>query len=191
MKETQVVLLEALEREREAQELLLAGDEESAKPVLGEVAALYRRSWELAPPGAYGRLAGMLQAAILAGDAEPEAAFARAEVRSPSSPASEWVLALAGLVLGDYRAAGRAAERIEGGDGAFDRAADAVAALAAGDRDRYAAALVAIVADFESRDEHLTGVAIADTALVLERLAEPRGLAVRPNSRVMPQQSAG
>ena len=36
------------------------------------------------------------------------------------------------------------------------------------------------MADFEVRDQHLSGVAIADTALVLERLAEPRGMAVQP-----------
>jgi uncharacterized protein len=42
------------------------------------------------------------------------------------------------------------------------------------------------VADFETREEHLTGVPIADTALVLERLAEPRGLAVYPLSPLLP-----
>ena len=53
-------------------------------------------------------------------------------------------------------------------------------ALARRDEPAYAAALRAVIADFEARDLHLTGVAIADTALVLERLAEPRGLAQRP-----------
>jgi hypothetical protein len=42
----------------------------------------------------------------------------------------------------------------------------------------------AIVADFEGRDEHLTGVPIADTALMLERLAG--GLASRPASPLLP-----
>ena len=50
----------------------------------------------------------------------------------------------------------------------------------------YAAALGEIVADFEARDQHLSGVAVADTALVLERLADARGIAVRPASALVP-----
>ena len=49
------------------------------------------------------------------------------------------------------------------------------------------AVLAEIVADFEARDQHLSGVAIADTALVLERLAEPRGMAVRPSGPLVPR----
>ena len=42
------------------------------------------------------------------------------------------------------------------------------------------------MADFEAREEHLTGVPIADTALVLERLAERRRLAAHPRSALLP-----
>jgi hypothetical protein len=73
----------------------------------------------------------------------------------------------------------------------FARTGRALAALAAGDRPGYAAALADIVADFEARDQHLSGVAIADTALVLERLAEPRGMAVRPSGPLVPAVRAG
>jgi hypothetical protein len=44
----------------------------------------------------------------------------------------------------------------------------------------------AIVEDFEGREAHLTGVPIADTALMLERLAERRGLAAHPESLLLP-----
>ena len=71
-------------------------------------------------------------------------------------------------------------------DEAFGRTADALHALAAGDRDAYETAVTAIVADFAAREDHLTGVAFADTAVMLERLAAPRGMAVRPASAVMP-----
>lgn len=37
--------------------------------------------------------------------------------------------------------------------------------------------IAAIEADFAGRDEHLTGVAIADTAIMLELIARERGLA--------------
>ncbi len=72
------------------------------------------------------------------------------------------------------------------GDEAFGRTADALAALVHGDRDAYAAAVAAIVADFAAREDHLTGVAFADTAVMLERLAAPRGMAARPASSLMP-----
>ena len=74
---------------------------------------------------------------------------------------------------------------IEAGE-AFARTGRALAALAASDAPAYAAALADIVADFEARDQHLSGVPIADTALVLERLAEPRGIAARPRSPLLP-----
>ena len=47
------------------------------------------------------------------------------------------------------------------------------------------------MADFEARDQHLSGVAIADTALVLERLAEPRGMAAHPAGPLVPAVSGG
>jgi hypothetical protein len=207
VKEAQAVLAEALEREGEAQRLLLDGRTDEAELALREVAALYRRSWEAAPPRAFGRLAGMLKAAILAGGGEEEAEYARAEVREADSPASGWVLALAALALGDDAAARRAAQAMrppgseaaapaaapneDAFEDAFHRAAEAVDALAAGDGARYAAAVSAIVRDFESRDGHVTGVAIADTALVLERLAERRGLATAPDSRLLPPHGQG
>ena len=72
------------------------------------------------------------------------------------------------------------------GSPAFGRAADAITAIAARDADGYAAAVRAIVEDFEQREEHLTGVPVADTALMLERLAEPRGLAAHPASALLP-----
>ena len=69
---------------------------------------------------------------------------------------------------------------------ALRRAADAIEALAAADRDAYTGAVHAIVADFETRESHLTGVPIADTALMFERLAERRGLAAAPESELLP-----
>ena len=91
------------------------------------------------------------------------------------SPTAAYALALACLAAGDDPAAARAAAQMAIGGEAFERTAAALAALAAGDEVAYATALRAVIDDFEARDVHLTGVAIADTALVLERLAEPRG----------------
>ena len=43
-----------------------------------------------------------------------------------------------------------------------------------------------MLADFESRSDFLEDLPVADTVLVLEALAERRGLAVRPRSALLP-----
>jgi hypothetical protein len=178
---------DALEVEAEAQRRLLAGDEAGAAEPLREAAGLYRASWEAAPPGGYGRLIGLLKVSILAGDGPDAAAYALDELdREAPSPTAAYALALAALAAGDDDLAATAAGEMAGGGEAFERTAAAIAALAAGDAEAYAPALRAIVDDFEERDAHLTGVAIADTALVLERLAEDRGLAAHPGSPLLP-----
>ena len=165
---------------------LLEGDTERGRERLAEAVARYRASWELAPPRSYGRLVGMLKAAVIAGDAAEAAAYAREAVPDADSPPSAYVRAVAALVEGDDRAAAGFADGMRAGSPAFGRAADAIAALVARDAAGYAAAVRAIVDDFEHREEHLTGVPVADTALMLERLAEPRGLAAHPASALLP-----
>jgi hypothetical protein len=180
-------LNEAIAAEREGHRLLLAGDAAAATTQLRAAAAHYRVSWELAPPRSYGRLIGALKAAVIAGDGPHEAAYARAQVGAEGdSPPSWYVVAIAALIGGDDALAARAAEGMRAGSPAFVRAADAIAGLAAHEAQAYAAAVEAIVEDFEARDEYLTGVAIVDTALMLDRLAERRGMAVRPRSTLLP-----
>ena len=166
---------------------LFDGRPDEARERLREAAALYRRSWELAPPRSYGRLVAYLKSAVLAGDGPDAAAYARNALGGVcDSPTSCYALALAALAAGDDAAAADAAERMREGDGAFDRAAEALAALAAGDGERYRRAVGAIVRDFEGRDAHLTGVPVADTAMLMEALARPRGLAAEPESPLIP-----
>jgi hypothetical protein len=186
-----VALRSALDAEADAQRLLLAGAWDRGALRLQEVSALYRSSWELAPPRSYGRLIGMLKAAVIAGDGRAEAAYVRSQVgEEPDSPAWAYVLAIAALVEGDDALALRAAAGMRAGSPAFGRAADGLEALARGDAEAYGAAVAAIVTDFEGRTEHLTGVPIADTALLLERLAARRGLAARPRSALLPAGAA-
>jgi predicted CoA-binding protein len=176
-------LREALAANGEADRALLAG--EDARPALRRAAAAYRTSWEAAPPASYGRLIGYAKALILAGENPLE--YVRDQLGPEDrTPPACWARALAFLADGNDDRAARAADGMRPGSDAFNRAADAVDALAAGDRAAHVAAIEAIVRDFEARDEHLTGVAIADTALVLDRLAEPRGLAAHVASPVLP-----
>src|SRR3954469_9353166 len=182
-------LMEAIRVEGEGHRALLDGDRATAAERLRAAAAAYRRSWELAPPRSFGRLIGMLKALVIAGDdALAEAAYVRAQVsEDDASPPAWYALAIAALVDGDDALARRAADGMRSaGVEAFRRTADAIDALARGDGDSYAAAEAAIVSDFEARSEHLTGVPIADTALMLECFAQRRGLAARPSSALLP-----
>jgi hypothetical protein len=181
------LLLEAIALDGQAHRGLLAGDASAARPLLEHAADRYRASWEAAGPGAFGRLIGMLKARVLAGDATEAAAYARAQIGDEgSSPPSWYALAIAALVQGDDVLAMRAADGMRSGPPPFLRAADAISAIAGGDGDRYRTAIAAIVEDFAGREQHLTGVAIADTALMLEKLAAPRGLTSGVESPLLP-----
>jgi uncharacterized protein len=174
---------EAIAADGDAHRALLAGDD--ARPALQRAAERYRASWAAAPPGSYGRLVGYAKASILAG--ENPLPFVRGQLGAEDrTPPACWARALAYLADGNDERAVRAAEGMYKGSEAFGRAADAITALARGDHDGYRTAIGAIVSDFEARDEHLTGVPIADTALVLDRLAEARGLAAHPESPLLP-----
>jgi predicted CoA-binding protein len=174
---------EAIAADGEAHRALLAGQD--AREALRRAAERYQASWAAAPPRSYGRLVGFAKASILAG--ENPAAFVRHELGpDDDSPPAHWALALSALADGDDEEALRAADGMRAGSPAFGRAADAVAALARRDREAFASAIAAIVADFEARGQHLTGVPIADTALVLDRLAERHGLAIHLDSPVLP-----
>jgi hypothetical protein len=178
----------AIEHDAVGQRALLAGDGEAARAAFAAAAELYRRSWEVAPPGGYGRLVGMLKSAVLAGGGEGQADYVQAALadEQEGSPTASYARAIAALITGDDAAVKRSAARMRTGSDAFGRAADAIAALADRDEDAYAASLRAIVRDFEGREQHLSGVAIADTGLMLERLAERREMAAGVASPLLP-----
>ena len=179
------LMLVAIEREGAAHRARLEGEPEAARVTYREAAAAYRASWEAAPPGAYGRLVGMIKAAVLAGEGADAARYVHEQIGDEhalaSAPAA-YARAVAALVAGDDEEAAAWAGAMRTGGEAFDRAGGGLLALARREPDAYAAALDAIVADFAARADHLTGVRIADTAMLLEALAEPRGMAAHPAS---------
>jgi hypothetical protein len=184
----QRLLTEAIEREGEAQRHLIDGHVDAAGAEFAEASELYRLSWEAAHARAFGRLVGMLKAAVLAGGGVAEADYARAALADadPDSATANYARAIAALIAGDDPDATASAGAMDAGGEAFARTAEAISALAARDEARYAAALKAIVRDFERRSQHLTGVAIADTAMMLEALANRRGMATAIESPVLP-----
>lgn len=186
----QELLTAAIERDGAAQAALLAGERDAAHAAFAEAAALYRQSWEAAPPSAYGRLVGLLKSTVLAGaDGAAEARYVESALAgaAPESPTASYARALAALILDEDDDAARWARRMVSGGDAFARAGQAIAALAARDEGRFAAALGEIVRDFEGRAEHLTGVAIADTAVMLAELARRRGMAAAMKGPVLPR----
>ena len=178
----------AIAADGRGQRALLDGDGAAAAAALGEASDLYWESWRVAPPASYGRLIGMLKAAVIAGDAEAAALRARTALADGAeSPPARYALALVALIDGHDAAAGAAALGMRSGSPAMVRAADAIAALVYRDATLYAAAIRAIVDDFAARDEHLTGVPIADTAVMLERFAAARGMASGVESSLLPR----
>ena len=150
-------------------------------------AAAWRESWELgAAPDAWGRPIGVLKAVLLAGDDPDPAAGWTLELGAAdaSSPIGRYAAVLALLALGRRVEAGRLADTLE--ELPADVAA-ALAAVAAGDVEAYGEAIDSVVASFESRDAYLEDVAVADTALVLDRLARGNGVVrALPPSDVLP-----
>src|SRR3954470_20716548 len=99
-----------------AQRCLLAGDRAGADSYLRVAEQRYRESWEVAPPGGYGRLVGMLKAAILRRDAAGAAQYARAALGGePASPTAAYAAALACLAADDDAAAAVAAAQMAAG----------------------------------------------------------------------------
>jgi hypothetical protein len=152
----------------------------------------YRDSWPEAPPGSWGRLIGALKARVLAGDwegAETDARWAlEQDPAGGDSPIGAYAAALAQLILGEDAAAAELGARLRAtGDDAFPApVAEALAGLAEGDGELYAAGCSAVLASFESREAYLEDIPVADTVVVLEALAERRGMAVGPSSALLP-----
>lgn len=179
----------AVRTEGAAQRALFAGECAAARERFAEAVALYRSSYALAPPGATGRLIGMLKAAVLAGRETADAvAWARDRLAEEDGgdPPHAYALALCDLIEEADAAALDHTPSMRPGTPAFGRTADAIEALALRRDGAYAKAVGAIVRDFEQRRHHVTKVPIADTALMLEAFAAPRGLAAHPRSPLLP-----
>jgi tetratricopeptide (TPR) repeat protein len=168
---------------------LMLGDRDHAAEWFEKSVAAYRESWVDAPPDSWGRPIAAMKARLLVGKAaDDEARWALdAGADDAQSPIGRYAAALAHLVLGDYDRARVHTDAIRTRDD-FPRAVgDALAMIAAGtDAVGYVEAVEAVLESFETRDEYLEDVAVADTVLVLQALAEQRGLRADLNSALLP-----
>jgi hypothetical protein len=160
--------------------LLMAGRPEESADWLRRAAVRYGESWHEAPPDSWGRPIAAMKSLLLAGDDASDAArwALDAGAVDAASPLGRYAATLALLVLGrdvEARSLGRS---LRGLDDFPSDVADALVELAGLDRVDYGLALDRIVESFEQRTEFLEDVPVADTVLVLQRLADARGIAV-------------
>jgi hypothetical protein len=156
----------------------------------------FRESYADAPPGSWGRLIGAVKARMLAGDqegAEADAVWALEQGPAEGgSPIGRYAAVLSLLVLRrDGEAAVTAALLLDEPEEAFPPpVAEALAALAAGDGAAYRDAVARVLESFESRDEYLEDIPVADTVIVLQALAERRGIPAALRSPLLPEEAA-
>jgi hypothetical protein len=150
----------------------------------------YRESFRDAPPGSWGRPIAMMKSRLLAGDweaAEREARFALEQgAAEAESPIGRYAACLALLVLGRDADARPLADALRTEDGFPHDVGDALATIAAADRVGYVQAVESVLESFETRDEHLEDVRVADTVVVLQALAARRDLAADLSSPLLP-----
>ena len=159
--------------------LLMSGRSDEAADWLRRSAERYRESWDGAPPDSWGRPIAAMKALLLAGDDATEAArwALDAGAADAQSPIGRYAGTLALLVLGDDVAARALGSTLRDLDDFPQPVADALVELAGADPVDYALSVDRIVESFEERSEFLEDVPVADTVLVLQRLAAARDLA--------------
>ncbi len=172
--------------------LLMAGDP-AASDWFRRAAARWRESWDAgAPPDAWGRPIGALKASLLARDEAALDALApwtlELGTATAESPIGRYAATLALLVLERWPEARHVAESLRELDDFPHDVADALAFVAAHDPVAYVEAVEAVVRTFETREDFLEDVPVADTALVLAELARRRGIEMPlPESPVIPR----
>ena len=168
--------------------LLMAGDVDSAE-WFRRAAATWRESWNGGE--SWGRPIGALKASLLAHDdlaVQELAPWALSlGTATAESPIGRYAATLALLALERWPEARHVAESLRERDDFPHDVADALASIAAHDVVGYAEAVESVVDSFETRDEYLEDIAVADTALVLQELARRRGIEhALPASPVLP-----
>jgi hypothetical protein len=102
------------------------------------------------------------------------------------SPIGRYAGSLALLILGRDSDARPLASSLRERDDFPRDVADALAAIAASDRLAYSNAIESVLESFETREEYLEDIPVADTVLVLQALAKPREIAADLTSPLLP-----
>ena len=170
---------------------LMTGDTEEGREWFARAVERYRQSYELAPPGSWGRPIAILKARILAGDwdgAESDARWTLDQgAGDAESPIGRYAATLALLVLGRDQEARALADGLRMRDDFPAPVADALAYIAAGDTLGYIDAIEAVLESFETREDYLEDLPAADTVVVLQAFAARRDMAAELSSPLLPR----
>ena len=170
--------------------LLMQGNQDEASEWLHRAAEVYRESVADAPAGSWGRPIGAMKALVLADDwpAAEEAATWTLQYGAgeAESPIGHYAATLALLILGRDHDAVAHADAIRTRDDFPNDVGDALAFIAAEDVVGYTYAIESVLESFETRDEYLEDIPVADTVLVLQALAAKRGFAAELSSPLLP-----
>jgi tetratricopeptide (TPR) repeat protein len=160
--------------------LVMQGRSDDAREWFDRACERYRESWRDAPPGSWGRPIAILKARILAGDwagAERDAAWTLEQgAGEADSPIGRYAAALAYAVLRQWEDMRIAFDALRLDETFPSEVAEALAFIASPDPVAYVEAVEAVLESFEARDAYLEDLPAADTVLVLQELAERRGL---------------
>ena len=162
--------------------LLMLGRAEEAGEWLGRAATRWRESWEHATPTSWGRPIGTIKASLIAGHRREARAYSRWALELGSetaeSPIGRYAATLALLTLARWPDARHAAVTLRG-----STTSRATSRTRSGrSRPTTPPAMPRrsgrSSTSFETREEYLEDVPVADTALALQPLAARRGFAV-------------
>jgi hypothetical protein len=169
---------------------LMSGDTEEARSWFAMAVERYRESYELAPPGSWGRPIAILKAHILSSDwdgAEADARWTLEQGAADSeSPIGRYAGALALLVLGRDEEARVLADGLRTRDDFPAPVGAALAFMAAEDSLGYIEAIEAVLESFATREDFLEDLPAADTVAVLQALAARRDMAAELSSPLLP-----
>ena len=170
---------------------LMAGDTEVGREWFARAVERYRESYELAPPGSWGSPIAILKARILSGDwegAESDAGWTLEQgAADAESPVGRYAATLALLVLGRDREARALADGLRTRDDFPAPVADALSYIAGEDTLGYIDAIEAVLESFETREDYLEDLPVADTVVVLQAFAARRDMAAELSSPLLPR----
>jgi hypothetical protein len=161
--------------------VVMQGDTRDAREWFDRACDRYRESWGDAPAGSWGRPIAILKARVLSGDwdgAEQDARWTLEQgADKAESPIGRYAAALAHAVLREWDDMRIAADALRLGENFPADVADALSFIAAPDPVAYVEAVESVLESFETRDAYLEDLPAADTVLILQALAERRGIA--------------
>lgn len=171
--------------------LLMQGRDGEATEWFSLAAERYRESFPDAPPGSWGRPIGAMKSLLMGGDwegAEAAAEWALAEgAADADSPIGKYAACLALLVLERDREARVLADDLRTHEGFPTDVADSLAMISAQDVAGYVLAVESVLESFETREEYLEDIPVADTVIVLQTLAAQRDMAADLESSLLPR----